>query len=77
MMTTPATLLSLYLVVGLLLMTFAMASGAKRRRAATLDPLIDGTAPGAAALFFIALLWPIWLVVAFAKKNGRDENSNR
>ncbi|MBI5766904.1 MAG: hypothetical protein HZA93_03865 [Verrucomicrobia bacterium] len=76
-MSTQATLFTLYLIVGLLLMSVAMAAGQKRKRAMALDPLIDGTAPGAGLLFFIALLWPIWLVVSFTKKKSGGSDSAR
>ena len=66
-MSTPATLFAIYLGIGMLLLTLAVASDKKRTLAKALGPL-DANALSAGALLFIALLWPVWLIVKLSTK---------
>ena len=67
-MSTPATAFGLYLGIGLLLLTVAVASNKNRKRAEHLDLVSTGTELSAGYLIFIALRWPIWLLAALAKQ---------
>ena len=67
-MSTPAILFSIYFAIGLLLMVVAVASPGKERRTRRFEPAGGGDGVDAALLIFIAVLWPLWIVGLFAKK---------
>lgn len=67
-MSTPAILLSVYFLVGLLLMSFAMVSRGKEKRGRDFD-FVTGEVTAAWLLVFIALLWPIWLIALISRKD--------
>lgn len=68
-MSTTAILFIAYLVTGLVLMVFAVASRGNRERTKGLDSLDNGDALDAGLMIFIALLWPVWLLMILSKKN--------
>ncbi len=69
-MSTPAVLFCLYFLIGLLLMVVAVATRGKEKRADYLD--ISHASPvDAGLMIFIAVLWPIWLLLALLKDDER------
>jgi hypothetical protein len=68
-MSTPATLFSIYLGIGLLLMIVAVASPGKEKRTKGSEGFGSGDAFDAGLLIFIALLWPFWLLSLLGKKD--------
>jgi len=71
-MSTPAIAFSIYLLIGLLLMTVAVASPGKEKRTKGFELLGAGTGLDAGLLIFIAILWPVWLLAALAKKKPKE-----
>jgi len=70
-MSTPSLIFSIYILIGLLLMTIAVAAPGKEKRSKTFDVLGGGGVFDAGLLTFIALLWPLWLVIFLIKKNPK------
>lgn len=70
-MSTPAILFSVYILVGLILMIVAVASPGKEKRTKGFTPLGAGDPLEAGLFLFVALLWPIWLLVMLKKKEPR------
>ena len=72
-MSVPAMLFFAYFGVGLLLMTIAVATPGKEKRTKWWGGIafITGDGFDAGLLIFIALLWPIWLIVILAKRSRR------
>ena len=70
-MSTPATLFSIYFVIGLLLMVVAVASPGKEKRTKGFGMFGTGDAFDAGLLIFIALLWPVWLLTSLGKKDPK------
>jgi hypothetical protein len=59
-----------YFAVGLILMAIAVATRGKERRAKYLD--ISHASPvDAGLMIFIALLWPVWLLMALLSDDDR------
>ena len=67
-MSTPAILFSIYLLVGLILMIFAVATPGKEKRAKGFASLGAGDGFDAGLMIFVALLWPVWLLAMLGKK---------
>lgn len=75
-MSGPAIAFSVYFGIGLLLMIVAVASPGKEKRTKGFEPAGGGDAVDAALLIFIALLWPIWLLSLFNKKDPKSPTSH-
>lgn len=71
-MRTPAVLFALYLLVGLLLLTFAVASRGKASRSQAIAGIPTGDRLDAWLLLFIALLWPVWLLATLLRKHPKS-----
>ena len=65
-MSTPAVIFSVYFFTGLLLAVVALATRSKEKRDKSID-ISTGSSVDAGLLIFIAVLWPIWLLIAFLK----------
>lgn len=71
-MSASSTFFAIYLAVGLLLMVVALAVPGRERRT---KGFVGGWGPdvlSAALLFFIAVLWPLWLVWWLVKQDDRE-----
>jgi hypothetical protein len=66
-MSTAATLFGGYIGIGLILMVVAVAAPGKEKRTRSFEALGAGDGFDAGLMIFIALLWPIWLLVMLAK----------
>jgi len=71
-MNLPATLFTVYMTIGLLLMVVAVASRGKEKRTKGFETAGSGDAFEAGLMFFIALLWPIWLFSSLLKKEPKE-----
>jgi hypothetical protein len=69
-MSTPALIFTCYFFVGLGLMVFAVATRGKEKRAQNLD-ISQASPVDAGLMLFIALLWPVWLLIAISKDDDR------
>jgi len=67
-MSTPATLFSVYVGIGLILMIFAVASRGKEKRTKGFESFGTGGGFDAGLMILIALLWPAWIVSLLGKK---------
>ena len=70
-MSTPAILFSIYILVGLILMIFAVASPGKEKRTKGFALFGVGDGLDAGLMIFVALLWPVWLLAILAKKGPK------
>ncbi len=70
-MSTPAILFSIYILAGLILMIFAVASPGKEKRTKGFASFGLGHGLDAGLMIFIALLWPVWLLAILAKKGPK------
>lgn len=70
-MSTASTFFAIYLAVGLLLLVVAVAAPGHERRT---KGFVGGGADefSAVLLFFIAVLWPLWLLWLLAKPGDRE-----
>lgn len=70
-MSAASTFFAVYLAVGLLLVVVAVAAPGRERRTRGLVGA-GGDELSAALLFFIAVLWPLWLVWLLVKEDDRE-----
>ncbi|HEY0864889.1 MAG TPA: hypothetical protein VGD97_12355 [Lacunisphaera sp.] len=70
-MSTPTVLFAIYFAIGLALMIIALALPGKWKRTKGFETSTVGTGDPVDAVFlvFIALLWPIWVIGLFGKKD--------
>ncbi|MBL9208064.1 MAG: hypothetical protein JNN01_23465 [Opitutaceae bacterium] len=67
-MNTPTLLFTLYLLIGLVLMIVAVASPGREKRARRFGTLGTGDGFDAGVLIFVALFWPVWLLVMLLRR---------
>lgn len=70
-MSTPAILFSVYFFIGLILMIVAAASPGKEKSAKGFAAFGTGDGLDACLMIFVALLWPVWLLVMLARKEPK------
>jgi len=69
-MNAPVIAFSIYFSIGILLIVVAVAKHGRERKTKGFEPGASGDVVDAWLLIFMALLWPVWLLLSLGKKKA-------